>query len=233
MNKRMQRVVSVTGLAAVCLLLALAYGQAADELSASQARKLIASMAGSKLPTSAVRVRQVSVTGSSALVVAQVETAFRFERGSDGKWRVAEIRTGDDRWENVEAIARAVNAEKAERARAELETLATALEAYRRERGFYVVAEDERVLEDHLNPRYLARILRVDPWHKPYLYDGARDSYMLRSAGPDGQENTPDDIVRQNSGARIQNKRKGRIQESEDRNQNGKAGATSTDFLFS
>ena len=196
MNKRTQRVLSVMGLAAVCLLLALAAASAADELSASQARKLIANMAGAKLPTSAVRVREVSAMGSSAVVVAQVETAFRFEKGGDGKWRVAEIRTGDDRWEDVGAIERAVNSEKAERARAELETLATALEAYRRERGFYVVAEDERALEDHLNPRYLARILRVDPWHKPYLYDGARDSYTLRSAGPDGEENTADDIVR-------------------------------------
>ena len=200
MNKRMRRVVSATGLAAVCLLLALVCGQAADELSASQARKLIANMAGSKLPTSAVRVRSVSVTGSSAIVEAQVETAFRFERGGDGKWRVAEIRTGDDRWENVGAIERAVNAEKAERARAELETLATALEAFRRERGFYVVADEERALEDHLNPRYLARVLRVDPWHKPYLYEGARDSYTLRSAGPDGKENTADDIIRRDEG---------------------------------
>lgn len=179
-----------------CLLVALAYVEAADELSASQARKLIANMAGAKLPTSAVRVREVSVTGSSAVVVAQVETAFRFERGGDGKWRVAEIRTGDDRWEDVGAIERAVNAEKAARARAELESLATALEAYRRERGFYVVAADERALEDHLNPRYLARILRVDPWHKPYLYEGARDSYTLRSSGPDGKEDTADDIIR-------------------------------------
>ncbi|HEY0379366.1 MAG TPA: type II secretion system protein GspG [Pyrinomonadaceae bacterium] len=204
MNKRMQRVAATSGLATVSLLLALVCGQAADELSASQARKLIANVAGSRLPTSAVRVREVSVTGSSAIVVAQVETAFRFERGGDGKWRVSEIRTGDDRWENVGAIERTVNAEKAERARAELETLATALESFRRERGFYVVARDERVLEDHLNPRYLARVLRVDPWHKPYLYEGVRDSYTLRSAGPDGKEDTADDIVRQNSGVRSQ-----------------------------
>lgn len=196
MKKRTRSLTLVCGLAVACLLVALAAASAADELSASQARKLIANMAGAKLPTSAVRVREVSAMGSSAVVVAQVETAFRFEKGGDGKWRVAEIRTGDDRWEDVGAIERAVNSEKAERARAELETLATALEAYRRERGFYVVAADERALEDHLNPRYLARILRVDPWHQPYLYDGARDSYTLRSAGPDGKENTADDIVR-------------------------------------
>jgi hypothetical protein len=205
MNKQMQRAASVFGVAAICLLLALVYGQAADTLSQGQARKLIANMAGIKLPSNAVRVREVSMMGSSALVVAQVETAFRFVKDGDGKWRVAEIRTGDNRWEDIETLVRAVNAEKVERARAELETLATALEAFRRERGFYVTAKGEGTLEDHLNPRYLPRLIRVDPWHKPYLYEGTQASYTLRSAGADGKDNTPDDIVRQNSGAGVQN----------------------------
>jgi hypothetical protein len=181
-------------------LLALAYGQAADELSPNQARKLIANMAGIKLPSNAVRVREVSAQGSSALVVAQVETAFRFAKGEDGKWRVAEIRTGDNRWEDVEQLVRAVNREKAERARAELETLATALEAFRRERGFYVVANGEGTLVDHLNPRYLARVIRVDPWHQPYLYEGTQTAFTLRSAGADGKENTPDDVIIRDEG---------------------------------
>lgn len=204
MNKRMQRTAAVFGVTVVCLLLALAYGQAADDLSPNQARKIIANMAGIKLPSDAVRVREVSSLGSSATVVAQVETAFRFVKGEDGKWRVAEIRTGDNRWEDVDLLVRAVNGEKTERARAELETLATALEAFRRERGFYVVAKGEGALVDHLNPRYLARIIRVDPWHKPYFYEGTQASFILRSDGADGKENTPDDIIRQNSGASSQ-----------------------------
>jgi hypothetical protein len=195
MNKQPKRMLTAFALIAVCLLLALAYVEAAGDLTAKEARKLIANMAGIKLPSDAVRVREVSVLGSSALVVAQVETAFRFNRGDDGKWHVAEIRTGDNRWEDVEMLVRAVNTEKTERARAEMETLATALEAYRRERGFYVVAKGESVLLDQLNPRYLPRVLRVDPWHKPYLYEGARDSYTLRSMGADGKENTTDDIT--------------------------------------
>lgn len=183
------------GLIAVCLLLALAHVQAAGDLTPKEARKLIANMAGIKLPSDAVRVREVSLLGSSAVVVAQVETAFRFNKGDDGKWRVAEIRTGDNSWEDVEMLVRAVNAEKVERARAEMETLATALEAFKHERGFYVVARGESVLVDQLNPRYLARIVRVDPWHKPYLYEGTRDAYTLRSTGADGKENTADDVT--------------------------------------
>lgn len=169
--------------------------EAAGDLSAGEARKLIARMAGIELPSGAVRVKEVSSLGSSAVVVAQVETAFRFVKGDDGKWRVAEIRTGDNKWEDIDMIVRAVNAEKAERARAEMETMATALEAFRRERGFYVAADTQRALVDHLNPRYLSRVIRVDPWHKSYFYEGTPERFTLRSAGADGKENTPDDVV--------------------------------------
>lgn len=168
---------------------------AADDLSAKEARRLIARLAGIELPSDAVRVKSVSSLGQSAVVEAQVETAFRFVRGDDGKWRVAEIRTGDNKWEDVDMIARALNQEKTERARAELETFATALGSFRRERGFYVEAANVGALVDQLNPLYLARIIRVDPWHRPYRYEGSRDRYVLRSLGLDGKANTGDDIV--------------------------------------
>ena len=179
----------------ISILCAAFVARAAGDLSAKEARKLIAHVAGIELPSDAVRVKEVSSLGSSAVVVAQVETAFRLVKGDDDKWRVAEIRTGDNKWEDIELLARAVNAEKAERARAELETMATALESFRRERGFYVVADQETALVDQLNPRYLSRVIRVDPWHKPYLYEGTRDRYTLRSAGVDGKENTTDDVA--------------------------------------
>lgn len=168
---------------------------AADDLSAKEARRLITRMAGMELPAESVRVKSVSSLGSSAVVEAQVETAFRFVRGDDGRWRVAEIRTGDNKWEDVDMIARALNQEKTERARAELETFATALESFRRERGFYVEAETAVALVNQLNPLYLARIIRIDPWHRPYQYEGSRNQYTLRSYGLDGKANTGDDIV--------------------------------------
>jgi len=168
--------------------------RAAGDLSPKEARRLIARMAGIELPSDAVRVKSVSATGNSAVVVAQVETAFRFVN-ENGKWRVAEIRTGDRRWENVELLVQALNAEKTTRVRAELETIATALEAFRRERGSYIESKSEAALVDFLSPRYLARVIRVDAWHRPYEYEGTRDAYLLRSLGPDGKPGTADDVV--------------------------------------
>lgn len=168
---------------------------AAADLTPKEARKVIATLAGIELPSDAVRIKEISPMGNSAVVVAQVETAFRFSKGEGGKWRVAEIRTGDRKWESVDLLVRALNAEKAARARSEMETVATALKSFRRERGFFIVAGNMTALIDHLNPDYLTAIIRVDPWHQPYQYEGNRSGFTLRSPGADGKPNTADDIV--------------------------------------
>jgi hypothetical protein len=182
-------------LIALFALSALSPATAAGDLSPKEARKVIARMAGIELPSDAVRIKEISPMGNSAVVVAQVETAFRLMKGDGGKWRVAEIRTGDRKWEDVDLLLRALNAEKAARARAEMETVATALKAYQRERGSYVTSESLTALIDQLNPRYLSTVIRIDPWHQPYQYEGQGRSFTLRSPGADGKANTSDDIV--------------------------------------
>lgn len=185
---------SLAILIAASLSLFAFHTRAAGDLTPREARKVIARLAGIELPSDAVRVKSISTMGNTAVVVAQVETAFRLVNDKD-KWRVSEIRTGDRRWEDVDLLVRALNAEKTSRVRAELETIATALEAFRRERGSYVEAKTEAALIDFLSPRYLARVIRLDAWHRPYEYEGSRESYVLRSLGPDGQSGTSDDVV--------------------------------------
>jgi len=169
--------------------------RAAGDLTPKEARKLIARMAGIELPSDAVRVKEISTMGNTAVVTAQVETAFRLVKGDNNKWRIAEIRTGDRRWEDLDTLMKALNVEKTARARAELESIATALESFRRERGTYLESKSAATLIDNLSPRYLPRIIRVDPWHKPYEYEGSRNSFVLRSLGPDEKPNTPDDVT--------------------------------------
>jgi hypothetical protein len=194
MSKRNLLTIS-TIVVAIAFAVAVKVTFAAGDLTPKEARKLIARMAGINLPSDAVRVKEVAAMGNSATVVAQVETAFRFDKGSDGKWRIAEIRTGDRRWEDVDLLVKALNEEKTSRARAELESIATALESYRREHGFYLESKTEAALIDSLNPRYLPSIIRIDPWHQPYQYEGTRGSFVLRSSGPDEKPNTADDVV--------------------------------------
>jgi Type II secretion system (T2SS), protein G len=195
MTKRNILIVIALAAIASATLFVATRTRAAGDLTPKEARTLIAKMAGIALPSDAVRIKDISSFGSGVVVVAQVETAFRLVKGDNDKWRVAEIRTGDRRWEDVDLLVKALNAEKTARARAELESIATALESYKRERGSYVESDKEGVLIDHLNPRYLARVIRVDPWHQPYLYEGTPNSYTLRSSGPDGKPNTADDVA--------------------------------------
>ncbi len=103
-----------------------------QQLRENEARRLIARVAGIELNRDAVTIKEIQAQLGSAIVVAQVETAFRFARDEENRWRVAEIRLGDNRWEDVTLLARALDREKSERARAELETMAAALEAFRR-----------------------------------------------------------------------------------------------------
>jgi Type II secretion system (T2SS), protein G len=193
MSKRNLLIISLITLVAACGVAITT--RAAGDLTPKEARRLIAHLAGIQLPSDAVRVKEVSAMGNSATVVAQVETAFRFDKGGDGKWRVAEIRTGDRRWEDVDMLVKALNVEKTARARAEMESIATALELFRKERGAYLESKNEAALIDNLNPHYLTRVIRVDPWHQPYEYEGTRAGFVLRSTGPDEKANTADDIV--------------------------------------
>jgi len=195
MTKRTILILSLVVSVAAGAVFVVTRTRAAGDLTPKEARKLIARMAGIELPSDAVRVKEISTMGNTAVVVAQVETAFRLVKGDNDKWRIAEIRTGDRRWEDLDTLMKALNVEKTARARAELESIATALESFRRERGTYLESKSEATLIDNLSPRYLPRIIRVDPWHKPYEYEGTRNSFVLRSNGPDEKPNTPDDVT--------------------------------------
>jgi len=131
---------------------------------------------------------------SAALIVAFVQAEFRLVRDAKG-WRVTEFKSGNRGWVNVSELAASVDQAKRSAATDELSTIAKALGDFRRDRGHFVVSDKESVLIDNLSPHYLARVIRVDPWHRPYQYEGQEDRYSLRSLGPDGKPNTPDDVV--------------------------------------
>jgi Tfp pilus assembly protein PilE len=161
---------------------------------------VIANLLGVQLPSDAVRVKSVSGLEiplnphESALVEARVEANFRFVKDKSS-WRVTGVRTGTRGWIDPAAILDDVNKGKTARAQTELQSIAKALEDFRAKRGSYVESKSEAVLIDFLSPGFLSRVIRFDPWHRPYHYEGTRDHFTLSSTGPDGKENTGDDIV--------------------------------------
>lgn len=140
-------------------------------------------------------IKQLSPMGSTAVVEVVVEAAFTLSKDARGRWQVSAVSVGGETVADLESLWQTVNTLKAERARADLSALAGALEAFRRERGFYVVARDSVALLDHLAPRYSKRVIRLDPWRNPYRYEGTAARYTLGSDGPDGKPGTADDVT--------------------------------------
>jgi len=170
----------------------------ARELGAREAREKIAQTLGFEKPDS-VHVKNINRgLGGEAIVEAQFDASFRFTTDKSGGWQPVEVRTGDRKWESIELIQTALRKEKALRTGADLRTIATALEAYRRANGSYVSAESEAVLMDHLSPAYLGSIIRFDAWSRELSYKGTATTYRLASLGPDGRSGTDDDIVLEN-----------------------------------
>ncbi len=174
--------------------------QIATKLTTKLARCLVAALFGVTLPSDDVRIKEISPFGlsigkeSAALVTALVRADFRLAQDAKA-WRVTGFKSGTRDWFNVSNLPLAIDQVKRSAANDELSVIAKALSDYRRDRGSFVVADKESVLIDHLSPKYLTRVIRVDPWHRPYQYDGQQDRYSLRSLGPDGKPNTPDDVV--------------------------------------
>jgi type II secretion system (T2SS) protein G len=174
--------------------------QIATKLTTRLARCMVAALFGVTLPSDDVRIKEISPFGlsigkeSAALVTALVHADFRLAQDA-GAWHVVGFKSGTRDWFNVSDLPLAIDQVKRTSANDDLSTIAKALNDYRRDRGYFVVADRESVLIDHLSPKYLIRVIRVDPWHRPYQYDGQQDHYSLRSLGPDGKPNTPDDII--------------------------------------
>jgi hypothetical protein len=140
-------------------------------------------------------LKQLTSLGSSVIAELAVEVNFRLAREGRGRWQVTEVVFGDFASGDLGAVWQKVDARKAAHARADLEAVGAALERYRGARGSYVAADSEVVLMDHLSPSYIARVIRLDPWLRPYRYAGTRERFTLSSDGPDGKPGTPDDIT--------------------------------------
>jgi hypothetical protein len=185
----------VMSVAALSLLWVVAF---ARELGSREAREGIAEAVGLD-KADRVQIKSISAgMGGQAVVEARIEAAFRFQQDKEGMWRAVEVRTGDRQWESIELLHTAINKEKVLRTTADLRTLATALEAFRRERGFYIAADTNSALVDNLAPNYLSPIIRLDAWSREFEYKGTESGYRLASLGPDGKPNTGDEVIIEN-----------------------------------
>jgi len=174
------------------------YASAAESLSVRKARELLQHLAGANLGKDQVHIKKIeSGIGGSAIVEAQIETAFRVTKGKNG-WQITEVRLGDRQWESFELVEEAVKREKERRTTAMLKKLADSLKAYHQETGQYAETDEIAKLLDFLTPKYMSVPLRFDLWGKEFEYRGSAEHYRLYSAGADGKSGTDDDLIVEN-----------------------------------
>ena len=171
------------------------------EPTPKRVRCLLGSLLGIAVPSDAIRIQEIApspvplASKESATVVAWIAVEARAVNEAKA-WRISEMRTGNRDWVNLEQLVASVNQQKQNRARADMQRIADALERYRADKGAYLVSDSHAVLIDHLSPAYIREVIRLDPWRQPYKYVGQRDTFTLVSPGPDGKEGTGDDIAR-------------------------------------
>ena len=96
--------------------------------------------------------------------------------------------------EYVENVVDAQERGKALGARGDLQTLAVAITGYVTAEGELPDAADIGELAALLEPNHARRVPRKDPWGGGYDYWTDGDSYVLSSAGKDGEWDTDDDL---------------------------------------
>ncbi len=171
------------------------------EPTPKRVRCLLGSLLGVSVPSDAIRIQEIApspvplASKESATVVAWIGVEARAANDAKG-WRITDIRTGNREWVNLDQLVTALNHQKQDRARADMQRIADALERYRADKGGYIISDSHAVLIDHLSPAYIREVIRLDPWRQPYKYVGQRDRFTLVSPGPDGKDGTADDIAR-------------------------------------
>ena len=91
-------------------------------------------------------------------------------------------------------VARALQEGKASGARGDLQSLAVAITSYATNESGLPVASSIDELAAKLEPGYLKRVPRVDPWGTPYTFAQDGSSYKLTCAGVDKTFGTADDM---------------------------------------
>jgi hypothetical protein len=93
-----------------------------------------------------------------------------------------------------ENLANAYEEGKASGARGDMQSLAIAITNYVTQEGNLPDAADIAALAARLEPTYVRRAPRVDPWGMPYLFSTDGTTWKLASTGADRKPGTRDDL---------------------------------------
>lgn len=176
----------------LCVLVVLSCGKSLEK----QAREQVRSLGGAELPEESVSVTSIRVTGNQAVADLVVKTAVKM-RKEDGNWLLDEVRLGDRRWEKIDRILKAVESSRTSETLRQMSQVERGVEQYRETHGELPQVQNFVALIDRLSPAHIVEVIRFDAWQSEFSYRViGPNRFELRSAGPDRQLDTEDDLVR-------------------------------------
>ena len=172
-------------------ILLLSCGKSLDKQVQDQVR----TAANAELDAEAVEILSVRESGNQAIAEINIKTAVRMRK--EGRhWVLDEVRLGDRRWEKVDRILAALEESRKAETLSQIDQITHGIHKYVEDSGEVPQVTSYEELIDSLNPRYLPAVIRVDSWWKPFGYEPqGTATFDLRSAGPDGEFHTHDDLV--------------------------------------
>ena len=160
-----------------------------------QVQEQIRTFGHASLSKQQVEVLNVKEIGDHAVAEVRITTAVRLVK-KDGTWMIEEFRIGDRRWERVEHILAVINEERAKTTLQQLNLITEGIRRYTDLNHQIPQASSFEELMDVLSPQFHNQVVRIDAWSNPFSYQATgANEYDLKSAGPDGDLGTPDDLV--------------------------------------
>lgn len=159
-----------------------------------QARDQVRTLDSARLDEKAVEVVDLKESGEFAVAEIRIKTAAKL-RKQGNEWILEEVRIGDRRWERVDRILAALDESRSREAERQLNLVREGIRLYAAAEGRLPAPQSFEKLTDMLTPEYVPEVVRDDPWWRSYEYrvHGPGD-FEVRSAGPDGELDTPDDL---------------------------------------
>lgn len=160
----------------------------------SQVVKAIQTFDGLSLKKEQIEILEIRELGDTIVAEIRVNTAVRLVK-EKSKWRIAEIRLADRKWENADHILMLLEKQRKEATRIRLEELNQGVHRYIESEGKVPSVRTSRELVDSLYPEFVDNLVCLDAWSNPLIYKALSiREYRLISVGADGIQGTSDDI---------------------------------------
>ncbi|MEW5974343.1 MAG: hypothetical protein AB1898_00930 [Acidobacteriota bacterium] len=167
------------------------------QLSQDTVKKRIQELSILQIKDKKIQVQRIEQTDQEhAVAEADLKLAFKFSKTAGADWQIEAIRLGDRDWLDMDVFLEALDQVRSGNTKDLLGKLVDGCQRYRQKDGSLPRASDIVKLTDLLVPEFMAEVIRYDAWnHELQVREQGTSGLEIRSAGPDGNLGTADDIV--------------------------------------